>query len=175
MKCFCWAPHERIWGAEYLKVVHAREQGSPPYLSLDKEKTLHECVLSLIHEGLLQSAHDCSEGGLAVTLAECCMSGTEQTLGAVIRLTRGRLRKDAILFGESQSRIVISAKQVHRQAILDRAIQYGVPVEKIGSISGNRLILYVEDKGSTEKVIDQPVATLHARWAFSLERTLSES
>ena len=166
---------EDLGGAEYLKVVHAREQGSPPYLSLDKEKTLHECVLSLIHEGLLQSAHDCSEGGLAVTLAECCMSGTEQTLGAVIRLTRGRLRKDAILFGESQSRIVISAKQVHRQAILDRAIQYGVPVEKIGSISGNRLILYVEDKGSTEKVIDQPVATLHARWAFSLERTLSES
>lgn len=169
------ASREDLGGTEYLKVVHAREQGSPPYLNLDTEKTLHECLLSLIHDGLLQSAHDCSEGGLAVTLAECCMSGAEQPRGAVIRLARGRLRKDAILFGESQSRVVISAKPVHRQAILDRATRYGVPVEVIGSISGNRLVLHVGDEHSTEKVIDQPVATLHDRWAFSLERTLNEA
>ncbi|MDR4464196.1 MAG: phosphoribosylformylglycinamidine synthase subunit PurL [Nitrospira sp.] len=166
---------EDLGGAEYLKVVHAREQGSPPYLSLEKEKTLHDCVLSLIHEGLIQSAHDCSEGGLAVTLAECCMSGAEPHLGAVVRLTRGRLRKDAVLFGESQSRVVISAKPVHRQSILDRATQYGVPVEVIGSISGSRLIMYVGDEHSTEKVIDQPVATLYDRWAYSLERTVHEA
>jgi phosphoribosylformylglycinamidine synthase II len=166
---------EDLGGAEYLKVVHAREQGSPPYLSLEKEKALHDCVLSLIHEGLIQSAHDCSEGGLAVTLAECCMSGAEQRLGAVVKLTRGRLRKDAVLFGESQSRVVLSAKPVHRQAILDRATQYRVPAEVIGSISGSRLIMYVGDEHSTEKVIDQPVATLHDRWAFSLERTVHEA
>lgn len=166
---------EDLGGAEYLKVVHAREQGSPPYLSLEKEKVLHDCVLSLIHEGLIQSAHDCSEGGLAVTLAECCMSGAEQPLGAVVKLTRGRLRRDAVLFGESQSRVVLSAKPVYRQSILDRATQYGVPVEVIGSISGSRLILYVGDEHSTEKVIDQPVATLHDRWAFSLERTVHEA
>ncbi|MBX3333915.1 MAG: phosphoribosylformylglycinamidine synthase subunit PurL [Nitrospira sp.] len=169
------AAREDLGGAEYLKVVHAREQGSPPYLSLEKEKTLHDCVLSLIHEGLIQSAHDCSEGGLAVTLAECCMSGAEPHLGAVVRLTRGRLRKDAVLFGESQSRVVISAKPVHRQSILDRATQYGVPVEVIGSISGSRLIMYVGDEHSTEKVIDQPVATLYDRWAYSLERTVHEA
>jgi phosphoribosylformylglycinamidine synthase len=103
------------------------------------------------------------------------MSGTEQRLGAVVKLMRGRLRKDAVLFGESQSRIVITAKPVHRQAILDRATQHGVPVEVIGSISGSRLIMYVEDEHSTEKVIDQPVATLHDRWAFSLERTVHEA
>jgi len=165
---------EDLGGTEYLKVVHAREQGSPPYLSLDKEKALHECVLSLIHDGLLQSAHDCSEGGLAVTLAECCISGPEQTFGAVIRLTRGRLRKDAVLFGESQSRVAISATPAHRQAILDRATQYGVSVELIGSISGSGLVVYVGDEPSTEKVIDQPVVMLHDRWALSLERTLRE-
>ncbi len=165
---------EDLGGTEYLKVVHAREQGSPPYLSLEKEKVLHECVLSLIHDGLLQSAHDCSEGGLAVALAECCVSGPEQTIGAVIRLTRGRLRKDAVLFGESQSRIVISATPAHRQAILDRAVRYGVPVELIGSISGSSLVVYVGDEQSTEKVIDQPVVMLHDRWALSLERTLRE-
>jgi phosphoribosylformylglycinamidine synthase subunit PurL len=169
------ASREDLGGAEYLKVIHAREQGSPPYLSLEKETALHECVLSLIHDGLLQSAHDCSEGGLAVTLAECCVSGTEQTLGAVIRLAKGRLRKDAILFGESQSRVIISAKPVHRQAILDRATRCGVPVDVIGSISGDRLVLHVGDEGSTEKAIDQPVAALHARWAFSLERALHEA
>ncbi len=166
---------EDLGGAEYLKVVHAREQGSPPYLSLEKEKALHECVLSLIQDGLLQSAHDCAEGGLAVTLAECCMSGPEQTFGAVIRLTRGRLRQDAVLFGESQSRVVISATPVHREAILDRATRYGVPVEVIGAISGTRLVMYVGDGQSTEKVIDQPVAVLYDRWALSLERTLNEA
>jgi phosphoribosylformylglycinamidine synthase II len=166
---------EDLGGAEYLKVVHAREQGSPPYLSLEREKALHECVLSLIQDGLLQSAHDCSEGGLAVTLAECCMSGPEQTFGAVIRLTRGRLRKDAVLFGESQSRVVISATPVHRQAILDRATRYGVPIEVIGAISGTRLIMYAGDGQSTEKVIDQPVAMLYDRWALSLERTLNKA
>jgi phosphoribosylformylglycinamidine synthase subunit PurL len=166
---------EDLGGTEYLKVVHAREQGSPPYLSMEREKALHECVLSLIQDGLLQSAHDCSEGGLAVTLAECCMSGPEQTFGAVLRLTRGRLRKDAVLFGESQSRVVISATPVHRQAILDRATRYGVPVEVIGAISGTRLVMYVGDEQSTEKVIDQPVAMLYDRWALSLERTLNEA
>lgn len=166
---------EDLGGAEYLKVVHAREQGSPPYLSLEKEKTLHECVLSLIREGFLQSAHDCSEGGLAVALAECCMSGTDRRLGAVVSLTRGRLRKDAVLFGESQSRIVVSAKPVHRQTVLDRATQCGVPIEVIGAVSGSRLVMYLRDEHATEKVIDQPVAMLHDRWAFSLERTIHEA
>lgn len=166
---------EDLGGAEYLKVVHAREQGSPPYLSLEKEKALHECVLSLIREGFLQSAHDCSEGGLAVTLAECCMSGTDRRLGAVVSLTRGRLRKDAVLFGESQSRIVVSAKPVHRQTILDRAAQCGVPIEVIGAVSGSGLVMYLRDEHATEKVIDHPVAMLHDRWAFSLERTIHEA
>ena len=72
---------EDLGGSEYLKVVHAREQGSPPYLSLTTEKALHDCMLSLIQNGLLQSAHDCSEGGAVVALAESCISGPERTLG----------------------------------------------------------------------------------------------
>jgi len=163
---------EDLGGSEYIKVVHAREQGSPPYLSLDTEKALHDCVLSLSRDGLLQSAHDCSEGGLAVTLAESCISAPEQTLGAVVRLTRGRLRKDAVLFGESQSRVVISALPAHQQAILDRARRFGVPVVVIGAVTGDRLIVHMNDEHSTEQVIDQPVGILHARWGLSLERTL---
>jgi phosphoribosylformylglycinamidine synthase len=165
---------EDLGGSEYLKVVHAREQGSPPYLSLVAEKALHDCLLSLIGEGLLQSAHDCSEGGVAVALAESCISGPEQTLGAVVRLIRGRLRKDALLFGESQSRVVISAKPVHRQAILDHGRRFGVPAEVIGTVSGDRLIVAMGDEGSMERLIDQPVAMLHDRWGLALGRTLNQ-
>ena len=166
---------EDLGGTEYLKVVHAREQGSPPYLSLDTEKALHDCVLSLLRDGLLQSAHDCSEGGVAVALAESCFSGPDRTLGAVVRLTQGRLRKDAVLFGESQSRIVVSATPVHRQAILDHAKRFAVPAEVIGSVSGDRLVVAVGDEGSTERMIDQPVAELLDRWALSLERSLNHT
>ncbi|HSA87865.1 MAG TPA: phosphoribosylformylglycinamidine synthase subunit PurL [Nitrospira sp.] len=165
---------EDLGGSEYLKVVHAREQGSPPYLSLNTEKALHDCVLSLIQDGLLQSAHDCSEGGVAVVLAESCISGPERTLGAVVRLPRGRLRKDAVLFGESQSRVVASAKPVHRQAILDLARRFSVPAEVIGTVFGNRLIITMGDEGFSEPVIDQPLEALLDRWAFSVERSLNQ-
>lgn len=165
---------EDLGGSEYLKVVHAREQGSPPYLSLNAEKALHECVLSLIRDDLLQSAHDCSEGGVAVALAESCISGPERALGAVVRLTRGRLRKDSVLFGESQSRAVVSAKPVHRQLILDQARRFGIPIEVMGTVTGDRLIVSVGDEGTTETVIDQPVAMLRDRWACSVERELNQ-
>jgi phosphoribosylformylglycinamidine synthase II len=166
---------EDLGGTEYLKIVHAREQGSPPYLSLDTEKALHDCVLSLIRDGLLQSAHDCSEGGVAVALAESCISGPERTLGAVVRLPKGRLRKDAVLFGESQSRIVVSVTPVHRPTVLDHAKRFGVPAAVIGSVSGDRLVVGVGDEGSTERVIDQPVAELLDRWALSVERSLNQA
>jgi phosphoribosylformylglycinamidine synthase subunit PurL len=166
---------EDLGGSEYLKVAHAREQGSPPYLSLNTEKALHDCVLSLIRDDLLQSAHDCSEGGVAVALAESCISGPGRSFGAVIKLTRGRLRKDAVLFGESQSRVVVSAKPVHREAIIGHARKGGVPAEVIGAVSGDRLIVAVGDEGSAEQVINQPVAVLMDRWAFSIERTLNNA
>ena len=165
---------EDLGGSEYVKVVHAREQGSPPFLSVETEKTLHDCVLALIRSGLVQSAHDCSDGGLAVALAESCMSGPDRPLGAVVRLTLGRLRKDAILFGESQSRVVLSAKPSHRQAILDLAKRFGVPVGVIGAVNGAHLVVYVGDERSTERVIDTPITMLHDRWAFSLERMLNQ-
>lgn len=165
---------EDLGGSEYLKVVHAREQGSPPFLNLDAEKALHECVLSLIRQGVIQSAHDCSDGGLAVALAECCMSGQDCRQGAVITLNGGRLRKDALLFGESQSRIVVSAKPAHRQTILECAHRLGVPVALIGTVTGDRLTISLGGERPASPAIDIPVETLHDRWAFSIERTLND-
>jgi len=103
------------------------------------------------------------------------MSGPDRLLGAVVTLALGRLRKDAVLFGESQSRVVLSAKLVHRQAILDSARRVGVPVAVIGSVTGNRLVISLEGEQSAVKVIDVPVAMLYDRWAFSIERTLHQA
>ena len=151
---------EDLGGSEYLKVLHSREQGSPPYLNLDQEQAVQHCVLELIRGGLVQSAHDCSDGGLAVALAECCMSGPDQSRGAVVRLTPGRQRKDSMLFGESQSRIIVSAKPAQRQAILEQAQRLGVPAGVIGAVGGASLVIYLGDEGSTTKTIDLPVATI---------------
>jgi phosphoribosylformylglycinamidine synthase len=166
---------EDLGGSEYLKVVHAREQGSPPYLSLEAEKSLHDCVLALIGEGLVQSAHDCSDGGLAVALAESCMSGPERHLGVVVKLVVGRLRRDAALFGESQSRVVLSAKPVHRQKICDQATRFGVPLQVIGSVRGDRLVVHLENESSTNTVIDVSIDVLRDRWNCSLERALTQT
>jgi len=164
---------EDLGGSEYLKVVQAREQGSPPYLNLDTEKGLQDCVLSLIRGGLLQSAHDCSDGGIAVALAESCISGSEWTRGAVVTLPKGRLRNDAVLFGESQSRVVISVKPSQRQAVLDHAKSSGVPADVIGRVSGDRLVISVRHEGTEECLIDQPVSGLLDRWAYALEKSLN--
>ncbi len=164
---------EDLGGSEYIKVVQAREQGSPPYLNLDTEKALHDCILSLIRDGLLQSAHDCSDGGVAVALAESCVSGSEGTRGAVVTLTKGRIRTDAVLFGESQSRVVISVKASHRQTVLDHARSFGVPTDVIGTVSGDRLVISVRHEETAERLIDQPVSGLLDRWACALERSLN--
>ena len=169
------AVREDLGGSEYLKVIQAREQGSPPFLNIDMEKALHECVLALIRGGLVQSAHDCSDGGLAVALAESAMSGPDRPLGAVVTLVLGRLRKDAVLFGESQSRVVLSAKPVHRQAILDRARRAGVPAAVIGAVTGDRLVISLEGERPAATVINVPVAVLFDRWAYSIERTLNQT
>jgi phosphoribosylformylglycinamidine synthase len=131
--------------------------------------------LTLIRGGLVQSAHDCSDGGLAVTLAESCISGPDRPLGAVVKLTQRRLRRDAILFGESQSRVVVSARPVHRQRICDLAARSGVPVEVIGSVEGDRLVVNLKGEPAMHNVIDIPVATLYDRWTFSLERALTRT
>jgi phosphoribosylformylglycinamidine synthase len=138
---------------------------------MDGEKALHACVLGLIRRGLIRSAHDCSDGGLAVALAESCLSGPDRPRGAVVKLSSGRLRKDAVLFGESQSRVIVSARASDRGAILDEASRAGVPAAVIGHVTGDRLVIALEEVGANP-VIDLPVGTLQDRWAGSLERTL---
>ncbi len=164
---------EDLGGTEYLRVVHAREQGAPPALSLEDEKAVQGCVLKLIQDGLVRSAHDCSDGGLAVALAECCLSNPTQPNGAVVRLGLNGLRRDALLFGESQSRVVLSVSPDHADQVLRIAAERGVMAVAIGRVGGGRLVIEVaDDRKSPGCRIDVDLTTLQDRWANSLEKAL---
>jgi len=166
---------EDLGGSEYLKVLQHREQGSPPFLSLDIEKALQDFALKVIHEGLVQSAHDCSDGGLAVALAECCVSGPRAAQGAVVKLGLGSLRRDALLFGESQSRIILSTRPTAVESILSRAAEAGVPAAQIGTVGGGRLVIEVEPgKVSDGCRIDLPIRQVSDCWVHAIEEQLSQ-
>jgi phosphoribosylformylglycinamidine (FGAM) synthase-like enzyme len=166
---------EDLGGTEYLKLIHHREQGSPPLLNLETETAVQACTLRLIRSGLVQSAHDCSDGGLAVALVECCVSGPERKLGAVVQLQLGRLRCDALLFGESQSRVVLSVKPDLVQQVLETAQEMDVQATKLGEVGGDRLVINMVDGGSSPGTrIDLDLDSVFDRWARSLERALTK-
>src|SRR2546426_2353923 len=100
-------PGYNLGGSSYLKVCHGLKVGPPPHIDLAHEIKVQNAVRDLIREGLIKSAHDCSEGGLAVAVAECCFN-PEKLLGAEINLKADDTPATTVLFDESQSRIVIS-------------------------------------------------------------------
>jgi phosphoribosylformylglycinamidine synthase len=122
-----------LGGSEYLEAVHGLVAGTPQ-VDLDAESRLHKLVLQANAEGFLLSAHDCSDGGLAVALAESCILGDIGFSGSAE--AEGRL--DAALFGEGQGRIVVSLvpeeyRQMGGQArLFDLAKELGVPVVRLG-------------------------------------------
>lgn len=149
--------YDELGGSEYLALIHGRVQGKPPALDLAKEKALHRTVLAAIRQGLVRSAHDLSEGGLAVAVAECTFGNQ---LGAVVELARGDLRTDSLLFGESQSRVVLSLPPEKLPALQTLAAQEKVPLRVIGRTGGDRLQIFVDGNRS----IDRSVAELHTAW-----------
>jgi phosphoribosylformylglycinamidine synthase len=164
-----------LGGSEYLKVLQHREQGSPPFLSLETEKALQDFVLKVVHDRLVQSAHDCSDGGLAVALAECCVSGPNGPRGAVVELKLDSLRRDALLFGESQSRIILSTRPHVVESLLSGAAAAGIPAAQIGTVGGDRLIIdVVRGRHSEGCRIDLPIDQVSDRWCHALEEQLSQ-
>ena len=153
---------EEIGGSEYLKVIHSQKKGDCPSLDLNKEKALQDTVLAAIEQGLVQSAHDCSDGGLAVALAESCM--TDKKIGAQVNLKASSIRKDALLFGESQSRVILSAKQDKAEKIQQLAKKNNIPVSVIGKVGGNKLVI--------DGLIDISVNDLSETWSKAIEKML---
>jgi phosphoribosylformylglycinamidine synthase subunit PurL len=127
-----------INGSEYLASWHGIVGGDAPFIDLAAEKRLHETLLAAIHAGLLRSAHDVSDGGLAVCLAECCIASPTK-LGAAISLSADTLRKDALYFGEAQSRAVVTCDPSRVDDLIALATAHGTPACCIGTVTGAEL------------------------------------
>jgi phosphoribosylformylglycinamidine synthase len=128
---------EEIGGSQYLSIIHDLRKGSPPTLDLKREKNVQDAVLEITGQGLASSAHDCSDGGLAIALAECCILGGH---GAVITV-KDKMRTDALLFGESQSRIIVSTAHKNQEKVKTICKKHGVPCTSIGEVKGDALII----------------------------------
>ncbi|MBR8658913.1 phosphoribosylformylglycinamidine synthase subunit PurL [Brevibacillus sp. NL20B1] len=148
--------YAELGGSEYQKWATGSISGRPPHIDLAKEAAVQKLVYDAIRQGLVKSAHDLSEGGLGVALAESCF-GNE--IGATVSL-ESDLRSDVLLFSESQSRILLSVAQEQKDAVLALAKERGVPAQVIGTTSGKRLVVNVN---GTE-VIHAPLADLKAAW-----------
>jgi len=144
---------EELGGTEYLKSVHRQVAGDAPQLDLVLEKRLQETVLEAIKGGFIKSAHDCAEGGLAVALAECCFAEEERKVGVVVdNLPVDSIRKDALFFGESQSRVVLSCQEQEVANLEAIARKNQVPFRVIGRTGGDRLVIGKEIDLVLEKV-----------------------
>ena len=155
-------------------MVHKAHLPAPPRCDLDQAKILHTTLLGLIQSGLIKSAHDCSDGGLAVALAESCISQqiareTPRLIGAQIDLSTFKdVRLDALLFGETQSRIVVSCKPLDAVKLIERAKLVGVPAARIGTVGGDKLVLKTSS-GEFSTV----TADLHDPWWNSIARAMA--
>ncbi len=127
---------EELGGSQYLLMKHGLRIGLPPKLDLKKELSLHQLLLECGKERILNSAHDLSDGGFAVSLAECLLGKRNHPLGIRVELTFGNhLRKDALLFGETQSRIIVSLNSNHESKFEITAKRLNVPYFKIGVVT----------------------------------------
>ncbi len=158
------ATREELDGSEYLSVIHGATGATPPWIDLDAERRLHRLCLAAAHEGLLRSAHDVADGGLAVTLAECCIGGPGEPVG--IRCSAdGSVAPAGFLFGESQSRMVVSVRRRAVARLRDLAVHEGVPMSVLGEVRGGRLVI--------GDLVDVDVQTLRTRWRQALPRHLA--
>ena len=151
-------PLQGLGGSAYLQRIHDLKTGLPPRCDLQAEQEMNLALRALIHSGVVKSAHDCSDGGLAVALAECCVSQqiareTPRLIGATIDLSKAlgsasdnaaassSVRHDALLFGETQGRIVITTRPLDAVKVIERAKLLGIKAARIGTVGGDKLTL----------------------------------
>jgi len=159
---------DELGGSEFLKAIHSLVRGVPPALDLARERALQRLLVDLAEQGVLESAHDCSDGGLAVTIAECCFDtgaiGADVALAAVRCDDADADSVVATLFGESASRVIVSVMPERLQAVLDAARRAGVPATRLGRTGGRTIKMAVD--GTT--VIETSVGEAEARWSSAL-------
>lgn len=158
-----------LGGSEYLTLAHGLVGGRPAAVDLDRERVLQTLLVEAARDGLIRSAHDCAEGGFAVTLAECCVESGG--IGARVALsgTGGpddRFLLVRALFGEAPSRVVVSVPPGKRDRLLGRARALSVPARVIGQTGGDRLAISV----AGAIVADIGLGEAERTWANGLTR-----
>jgi phosphoribosylformylglycinamidine synthase II len=153
--------------SEYSKTIAQIVAGEPPQIDLAAEKRLQQMLLALATESLVQSAHDISDGGIAVTLAECCFAANG--LSTSVMLEGSEPPAEHALFNERGARAVVSVKSSLLARVLESARQYGVTAQQIGQVTRDKAFR-IQYKRSA--AIDSPLDALRDAWAHSLERAL---
>lgn len=166
-----------LGASELLSVLTAEAAGAVPQIDLEAEKRVQEACLKAIQSGLVSSAHDCSEGGLAVALAESCFSSYKRSsIGAKIDLTKhaqlsALTDSVTLLFAESPSRIILSVKPENVDRVQEIAIEAGAVIAAIGEVGGNELVITC----AGETLVADSVANLESNWSNALPQALDRS
>lgn len=155
---------DELGGSHYLNIVHNIKSGDTPEIDLGLERNVQKACLEAIRENLVHSAHDTSEGGLGVALAECAVSGGK---GASISLLSD-LRSDSLLFSESQSRIILTVSPEDLQKIEEIAKKHNAPFDIIGKVSGKRLLI----KKGKKTLIDIDVKIMKDAYNLAIPKAL---
>ena len=156
--------HNELGASEYLATVHGMIAGAPPVLDLEMEKRFQHLCLQVAQERLFSSAHDVAEGGVAVALAEACITRPEGPFGAQVTLPEN-LRSDITLFGESQSRAIVSLPPDKLSRLEQLAHTQQVPYTILGEVGGTEL--------SIANYLRIPVSVLQHEWRTALARQLN--
>jgi phosphoribosylformylglycinamidine synthase len=159
---------DELGGSRYLKVCHGLKAGPPPHIDLAHELKVQNAVLALIRAGLVKSAHDCSEGGLAVALVECCFN-PGRLFGADITLNADDTPATTVLFNESQSRIVISVAAADLENVMSILRQNGVRFEQLGRVGGDRLRIQLNERDFAWQIAD-----LYDDWFNAIRRAVEQ-
>jgi phosphoribosylformylglycinamidine synthase len=158
---------DELGASEFLRSVHGRDEGPCPEINLDAERRLIDLLVRLAEERRLASAHDVSDGGLAVALTECAM---ESGLGVEIRLEPG-LRPSALLFGETTGRAVITFSVEEESAVRSSAEAARIPFSVIGRVGGESLRVEVGGR----VLVDEPLAALRELWTTAFARAIESA
>ena len=162
-----------LGGSEYLKVVHGLTRGMPPALDLRREAALQRVLVEGAASGLIRSAHDCADGGLAIAVAECCF---DTGLGAVVDVNAVSAGHEAFeaaatLFSESASRVVVSVSAARVGDLLSLASREKVPATRLGLVGGPTIRFAIDGLA----VVEMPVEDAERIWATAIEASLEPS
>lgn len=146
-----------IGGSEFLYALHGITAGKPPQLDLEREKAVQSCCLEAIQLGLVKSAHDLSEGGLAVALAECAVAGQ---VGAEI-IVETQMAAHLNLFSESQSRIILSVDSAAVKSLAELAAKHQVPYQVMGVVGGEHLVIKTQ---KAKVLVDLSLQEIEDKW-----------